>query len=180
MEKKLDILTSQGKTLLHIAPEECIEKNLRHILKGGYISVDKSSKRAMFNMDVTNLQFQDEYFDIVYCSHVLEHVIDDLIAMKEMWRVLKRDGWAIINVPVSSRRETFEDIMVVDPLEREMLFGQGDHVRIYGKDYITRLRSCGFFVKEIKAKDFISKKDIELMGITKVAGSIFLCRKVEK
>ena len=177
MEKKLGILTSQGKTLLHIAPEECLEKNLKHILKGGYISVDKSSKRAMFNMDVTNLQFKDEYFDIVYCSHVLEHVIDDLIAMKEMWRVLKRDGWAIINVPVSSRRKTFEDVHATSPEDRQRLFGQGDHVRIYGKDYIKRLESCGFFVKKIKASDFISKKNISLMGVTKEAGDIYLCRK---
>lgn len=167
---------SSLKDFLHIAPEECIEKQLKHAMPG-YVSIDKSSKRAMFNMDITNIQFKDESFDAVYCSHVLEHIVDDMVAMTEMRRVLRKNGWAIINVPVSSRKVTLEDNMVVDPLEREMLFGQTDHVRIYGKDFKDRLWNSGFNVEEIKWNKFLTVSERRKFGITKYAGSIFFCRK---
>ena len=166
--------------MLHVAPEECLEKNFRFVLKEGYTSVDKSSERAMFNMDITYLQFGSQVFDFVYCSHVLEHVVEDIQAMQEIKRVLKYGGFAIINVPLDvNRSKTFEDINVINPNERLKKFGQPDHVRIYGKDYIKRLRSVGFIVKEIKPKDILTKKQIQVMGITKAAGSVFYCKKGE-
>jgi predicted SAM-dependent methyltransferase len=164
--------------MLHIAPEECLEKKFKERLGAGYVSMDKSSKRAMHNMDVTDIKFGTQTFDFLYCSHVLEHVVEDIKAMKEMFRVIKLGGFAIINVPLDvNRRKTFEDINVTDPDERQKKFGQGDHVRIYGKDYVERLRKAGFDVCVLSPEDIADKKERVRMGITKLSGEIYLCRK---
>lgn len=129
--------------MLHMAPEEC----LASIFKASninYISADLSSY-AMLQMDLTNVYFPDETFDVVYASHVLEHIVDDRKAMREIHRILKPDGWAILQVPIMAEM-TYENPGIVDPKERERVFGQSDHVRIYGLDYYTRLTETGFRV----------------------------------
>ena len=99
-------------------------------------------------MSVTKIPFSDDYFDAIICNHVLEHVVDDSKAMTELFRVLKPGGWAILQVPISMvLEETYEDFSIVDPQHREQAFGQADHVRIYAKDYETRLALAGFKVR---------------------------------
>lgn len=111
-----------------------------------YISADLNSPMAMVKMDITNILYEDNSFDVILCSHVLEHVVDDRKAMRELFRVLKPGGWGILQVPIL-RDKTFEDPSIVSPEDRERIFGQKDHVRIYGRDYKDRLEEAGFTVK---------------------------------
>jgi ubiquinone/menaquinone biosynthesis C-methylase UbiE len=101
-------------------------------------------------MDVQQIPYGDKHFDLIICNHLLEHVPDDKKAMNELNRVLKDNGTAILQVPISMNSErTSEDFSVTDPKEREQKFGQFDHVRIYGQDYVTRLQSCGLQVTKV-------------------------------
>ena len=126
--KMTDLFDGRPKKVLHIAPESCLESGLRSRLGQNYITADLFNPKAMVRMDITDIQYPDGYFDVVYCSHVLEHVPDDKKAMREFRRVLKQNGWAILLVPITADK-TFEDPSVVDPAERVKLFGQHDHVR---------------------------------------------------
>ncbi len=115
-----------------------------------YITLDLESPLAKVHADVQALPFEDDTFDIVFCNHVLEHVADDRLAMREMYRVMRPGGRGVLLSPVDeSRTETFEDDTVTDPVERTRIFGQYDHRRIYGRDYADRLRAVGWEVEEI-------------------------------
>src|SRR5205823_10364596 len=130
----------------------------------------------MVAMDITAIQFPDESFDVIYCSHVLEHVPDDRRAMREFHRVLKTGGWAILLVPITAER-TVEDPSVLDPAERLRLFGQEDHVRRYGPDYTDRLREAGFEVAEVAVTDLVNAADARRMGLLQATGVIHHCWK---
>ena len=134
------------------------------------------SSRADVKMDITHIQYPDSYFDVVYCSHVLEHVPDDRKAMREFCRVLNHGGWAVLLVPIDAEK-TFEDPSVVDPAERLKLFGQHDHVRVYGHDYIDRLRAAGFSVAVTKISELCNSVEALQMGLTPASGEIYCCRK---
>lgn len=135
-------------TVLYFAPD-ALERKLRTSPNLTYISTDLDSPDAMVHMDITDIPFSDHTFDVIICSHVLEHVPDDRKAMSELYRILKRGGRAIILVPFElDRAATFEDPSVVDRKERIRLFGQHDHVRRYGQDFITRLEQAGFIVSQ--------------------------------
>src|SRR6185503_7695510 len=103
-----------------------------------------------------------ESFDVIYCSHVLEHVPDDRLARSQLRRGLKRAGWAVLLVPITAA-QTIEDPTVTDPAERERLFGQHDHVRRYGPDYVDRLRDAGFSVSETNASDMFNDSEMQTM-----------------
>lgn len=143
--------------LLHFAPAKSMSMFFKSYSNLDYLSVDIDQDKAMKKEDIVNLSFPDNSFDIILCSHVLEHVEDDQKAMGELYRVLKPSGFALLGVPVKSISKTFEDFSVVDPEEREMVFGQNDHVRIYGKDFKTRLEHSGFNVKVVKFLDSLSE-----------------------
>jgi SAM-dependent methyltransferase len=129
---------------------------------------------AMVRLDITEIDFPDESFDVVYCSHVLEHVPDDRKALAEIRRVLKPDGWAILLVPIDAA-ETIEDPSITDPGERLRLFGQGDHVRRYGPDYVERLHQAGFDVAVTSPPQLATPVEIASMGLTPASGEIFHC-----
>jgi len=113
----------------------------------------------MINLDLTNIPFIDNSFDSIICNHVLEHIQDDKIAIKELFRVLKPNGWAIIQVPIEPNREkTLEDTSAISPTEREKIFGQSDHVRRYGHDFRERLEQAGFEFNEILCAKEIPEK----------------------
>lgn len=148
---KLNML-SQPKDLkiLHIAPETRIS---RIFLSNGYVNYicgdlyteGYSYPAYVRDMDVLHIPFEDDHFDMIICNHVLEHVPNDAGAMKELYRVLKPGGKAILQVPISKNSDaTFEDPSITEPKDREVVFGQFDHVRIYGQDYTERLRAAGF------------------------------------
>jgi len=141
-------------TLLHVAPEANLSKILRQVPHLDYICIDKFTQGYKYpdfvrDADITNLLFEDNTFDIIICNHVLEHIPDDAKAMSELYRVLKPNGKAILQVPISKNSaKTYEDFAVINPKEREALFGQFDHVRLYGQDYAQRLAKQGFQVSK--------------------------------
>lgn len=133
--------------LLHIAPESKIKAVLHKNVNINYLTTDFSRKGVMMTMDITDISCRDNSFDTIICNHVLEHIIDDRKAMSELYRILKPGGWAILQVPISASLEsTYEDFSIITPLERERVFGQADHVRIYARDYAQRLEQAGFAV----------------------------------
>jgi SAM-dependent methyltransferase len=175
LQRKTHLFDSGPKTILHVAPEGAFVPRLRERFGGGYITADLHDAYTMVKMDVMDIQFSDNTFDFINCSHVLEHVPDDRLAMREFYRILKPDGFAILLVPIW-REVTFEDPSVVEPEERLRVFGQSDHVRIYGRDYVHRLAEAGFVVEESVAADLLSEDEIELMALRN-AGELFVCTK---
>jgi SAM-dependent methyltransferase len=137
--------------VLHIAPELCFIKRFESLHGDNYITADIESPLAKVKLDVLQMPFTEGEFEVVFCNHVMEHVSDDLHAMREIYRVLAPGGWGIIQVPLfyPLPEVTYEDNSIVTPAEREKAFGQDDHVRLYGKDYINRLQSAGFKAEEI-------------------------------
>ena len=134
-----------GLHVLHIAPEACFIKRFERIHGEKYITADIESPLAKVKMDIHQIPFEQNTFDVVLCNHVLEHVRDDIKAMNEIQRVLKPQGFAILQVPFFNPvpDTTFEDSTITDRQEREKIFGQDDHVRKYGRDYTQRIKRAG-------------------------------------
>jgi predicted SAM-dependent methyltransferase len=149
LKNKKNLLFCNNKIkLLHIGPEYCIQRLLLNLPHIEYVSVDLEEPLAMIRADITNIPFKNDSFDVIICLHVLEHIVDDQKAMRELFRVLKPGGWGILQSPIDIKREiTFEDPTVTSREDRARLFGQSDHVRIYGLDYKKRLENAGFIVK---------------------------------
>jgi ubiquinone/menaquinone biosynthesis C-methylase UbiE len=137
--------------------------------------MDLCEDNVMVHADLTDLPFEAHSFDGVYCSHVLEHVPDDQQAMRELRRILLPGGWALFQVPIQ-RRTTFEDPTITSPELRRELFGQPDHVRIYGRDFRQRLARAGFAVSVDRPQDRLNREDLEFCGL-QAGEHIFLCRK---
>ena len=152
---QLDYFADKEKNILHIAPERTLSTKLHESGFKNYICGDLSPERFKYpfhvqNMNILQIPYPDNYFDMIICNHVLEHIPNDLDAMRELNRVLKVGGFAILQVPFAKTiLKTIEDESVIDPNERKKQFGQFDHVRIYGLDYMERLSACGFKVKRI-------------------------------
>ncbi len=175
IQKRTTLFDGSTKRMLHIAPEASFTRLFRKVANLDYLSADLEDPRAMIKMDITNIDFADNTFSIIYCSHVLEHVQEDIKAMSEFYRVLKRGGWALLQVPITAEK-TFEDPSITDPAERKIYFGQSDHVRRYGPDYINRLQSVGFSAEDLKAGDFLSEAECDKMGFN-IDRRVFFCRK---
>lgn len=138
---------SEKEKVLHVAPEGRLSRIIKAHSNIDYLTADISASNVMVRMDITEINYPTGTFDVIICNHVLEHIIDDEKAMSELYRVLKPGGWGILQVPISlSLEKTYEDFSVTDPSERETIFGQSDHVRIYGMDYVDRLKKSGFDV----------------------------------
>ena len=150
LNDKTDFFTSlEKKKVLHFAPEQAFYKLFRNQKNLDYTTTDLFSPLADVKADICNLPFQDNSYDIILCNHVLEHIPDDTKAMQELFRVLKTGGMAILQIPQDlSRATTFSDDSITNQKERAAIFGQYDHVRIYGRDYFDKLRSIGFTVIE--------------------------------
>ena len=161
---KTDIFPTNSKKMLHFAPELCLEKKFRKLLGNRYITADLYDPAADLTMDITDIQLSDDSFDIVYCSHVLEHISDDIKAMQEIRRILKTNGCAIIAVPIKGTK-TIEDKLVTDPKQREILYGQENHVRYYGLDIVNKLKESGFHVDAIYPNSFLKNDEIEKYSI---------------
>lgn len=161
--EELKIGERKNLSLLHIAPEPKLSKvlqnqNFREYICGDLFTEGYHYADHVQNMNVLNLPFEDNRFDFLLCNHVLEHIPEDMKAMKEVYRVLKAGGKAILQVPISKNSaETCEDFSISEPEKRKALFGQFDHVRIYGQDYVLRLEQCGFTVNRINISDEYKK-----------------------
>lgn len=160
LKNETDFFTKQQK-VLHFAPEQAFYKRFRKMKNLNYTTTDLESPLADVKADICDLPFQDNEFDVILCNHVLEHIPDDTKAMQELFRVLKPQGIAILQIPQDLSREfTFEDNSITDRKERAEIFGQYDHVRIYGRDYFNKLRAIGFDVKEADYTTTLSQEDI--------------------
>ena len=159
--------TEKLKTL-HIAPEQCFLDIFRKQKNLEYITSDLESPIADVKADICDLPFDDNSFDVVFCNHVLEHITDDTKAMQELFRVLKKGGFGIFQIPQDlSRETTFEDDTITDRKERAEIFGQYDHVRVYGRDYFDKLRSIGFKVDEVDYTKKIAQEKLERFCLMK-------------
>ena len=156
-----DAETSSALKVLHFAPEQEFYKRFKKQTNIEYTTTDLLSPLADVKADICNLPFEDNAYDIIFCNHVLEHIPDDTKAMQELFRVLKPGGMGIFQIPQDlSRASTFSDNTIVDQKERAKIFGQYDHVRVYGRDYFDKLRSIGFKVIE---EDYTHKIAPELV-----------------
>lgn len=169
-------LFTEKLRLLHFAPENTFRGIFSKLPTLQYVTTDYC-EMSHVNMDITNLAVADNSFDAVICSHVLEHIPDDRRAMQEIHRVLKPGGWAILQVPLDLRLETtYEDFTITDPHQRKLHFGQEDHVRWYGRDYIDRLRSAGF---SVQAESYVESLPTEIAkrhGL--LPEDVYMCRKM--
>lgn len=140
-------------SILHVAPEPCISERLSELANIDYLSIDLYNEGAALNMDLTDLALPDARFDMVICSHVLEHVERDDLAIDEMARVLRPGGSLVVMVPVDRKlKQTYEDSSITDPIERHKAFGHPYHVRVCGMDYPDRMRRGGFDVTVYDSK----------------------------
>jgi SAM-dependent methyltransferase len=145
--------------VLHIAPEQVFYTKFKGFDHWDYTTTDLHSPLADVKADICALPFEDNSYDLILCNHVLEHIPDDHTAMKELYRVLKEGGTLIAQVPLDENRTaTFEDDSITDFKERTKVFGQYDHVRVYGTDYYERLEAIGFSANGI---DFLSSLSAE-------------------
>ena len=180
--RELDVL-DRPRAILHFAPEPAIAERLATAPALDYTSADLDGGRAMEAMDITAIPRPDETFDLVLVSHVLEHVPDDARAMREIRRVLKRDGLAVMQHPVElDRVSTYEDERVTSPEARLRHFGQEDHVRLYGRDHADRVRAAGFEVTLRHYHEELPPGEAERFAVggpeVHAAGDLYVCRRV--
>ncbi|WP_435414484.1 class I SAM-dependent methyltransferase [Polaribacter aestuariivivens] len=169
LKDETEFFTSSKKLkVLHIAPEQCFLDIFRKQKNLDYITSDLESPIADVKADICNLPFQENSFDVVFCNHVLEHIPNDTKAIQELYRVMKKGGFGIFQIPQDlSREKTFEDDSITDRKERTKIFGQYDHVRVYGRDYFDKLRSIGFKVDEIDYTKKIAPEKLERFCLMK-------------
>lgn len=165
LKNETDFFTQNYK-VLHIAPEQEFLRKFKKMKNLEYTSADLFSPIVDVKADILDLPFEDESFDVIFCNHVLEHIIDDKKAMSELYRVMKKGGWGILQVPMkNSLEKTYEDFTITDPKERQKHFGQYDHVRWYGMDYFERLKSVGFSVDINFYSQKFSKEEQNRFGL---------------
>ena len=166
--KNETVLFEKKIKLLHFAPEQAFYKRFKKLRNIQYDTIDINSPLAKIKADICDLPIKENTYDFILCNHVLEHVLDDNKAMSELYRVLKKGGTGIFQVPIDMKREkTFQDDSITDKLERNKIFGQYDHVRIYGKDYFNKLEDTGFKVQQVDYSKKFSDKEILKFSIIK-------------
>lgn len=176
LKNETDFFSRKYK-MLHFAPEQAFYKRFKKMENLDYTTTDLNSPLADVKADICYLPFADGAFDIIFCNHVLEHIPNDQKAMQELYRVLKPGGWAVLQIPQDlSRAKTFEDDSITDRKERAKIFGQYDHVRIYGRDYFDKLRQTGFKVEEVDYTQQLSPEETDRYRLA--PGEILpVCRK---
>lgn len=186
LENETNFFT-KGGSVLEIGPAKGFSARCKQYKNIKYVSVDLSSELADKKMDITHLEFDDNSFDYIICYHVLEHIKDDKKAIREMVRVLKSEGMCLIAGPVDiNRNKTYEnDSKELTDNERESIFGQHDHVRIYGKDFVKRLEKGGFSVEVLNYVNRFTPEEREKYGLKdnynlllfETNDDIYVCRK---
>ncbi|MCK6577645.1 MAG: methyltransferase domain-containing protein [Anaerolineae bacterium] len=173
MERHTNLLDNFPKTLLHFAPEPCMQSRFRKMSAIRYTTADLFRTDVTLQTDITKIRAEDNSFDVIYCSHVLEHVLEDRQALRELFRVLKPTGWALLQVPIKLE-STYEDASITDPQDRLRVFGQKDHVRIYGIDFLDRVKDAGFEVRIYTAGE-ANPEDARAMAFA--SESLYYCTK---
>lgn len=157
LDKYLSGFTTNRLSLLHVAPDKALGEKLKNNIFFDYRSADLFMQEADDKIDITDLNiYRNDSFDCFICSHVLEHIIDDSKALSELYRILKKDGWGILMVPIiPALKKTYEDNTKTTEAERWRFFGQGDHVRLYAKnDFISLMQQAGFVVEQYDVSSF--------------------------
>jgi SAM-dependent methyltransferase len=174
--KTKNLLNNKIK-LLHFSPENCFYNIFSKIENIEYFPCSLSGEKTTIKVDIKDIPYKDNYFDAIICNHVLEHVDDDNLAMSELFRVIKKNGWGIFQVPINNNLDkTYEDLSITDPKIREIKFGQFDHVRLYGKDYKEKLEKAGFTVNQDNYAQTFSEENSYKFGISR-SESIYFCTK---
>jgi hypothetical protein len=176
LRQETNFFTDQLR-FLHLAPEYCFLKRFRSLPNIDYVTGDLVSPWADLHFDAHEMPFDDASFDVVMANHLLEHVDNDHKVMSECYRILRTGGWGIFQVPIDyNNAATLEDKSTTDPAERERLYWQRDHVRLYGRDYPERLRQAGFTVTE---DDFQSRlgEDLARRYAFMPGERVYFCRK---
>jgi SAM-dependent methyltransferase len=146
LEQKTNLFSAPLR-LLHVSPEYCFSRRFIRMPNLDYLGVDLYDfPNVRIKMDLVSTPFRSEIFDAIICIHVLEHIEEDREALRELYRVLKPGGWAVVSVPIRLDQKTYEDPTITLPEERERVFGETDHVRFYGYDLMDRLQECGLRV----------------------------------
>lgn len=164
--------------LLYVAPRIPLANVLKKNKSINYISGDKYRNDVNIKLNIVNIPFRNSLFDIIICNHVLEHVEDDIQALKELFRILKPNGFAILQVPVALNLEkTFENVNIKTKKDRLKFYGQDSHVRLYSKkDYVNKLTQIGFKVKLFNFASKYGNKLNDMYGLVRKE-DLFVCRK---
>jgi SAM-dependent methyltransferase len=167
LKEKFNAFSKEEYTFLDIAPSENLKNFIKKSALIRYRSADLFMKNVDDKVDITDMNiYSDNSFDVILCSHVLEHIVDDRKAMSELFRILKPDGFAIIMVPINLLlKEDFENSEYKTEAERWKYFGQNDHVRLYSKNgFVNKLTQTGFKVNQLGI-DYFGKEVFEKNGI---------------
>ena len=176
MQEKTDILKGRCR-VLHFAPEEMIRKRIKENVNCDYYAGDVVLAADNHQVDVTDIQFRDKFFDYILINHVLEHVPDERKAFDELKRVLKESGILILSFPVTLEAETFEDERISSEEDRLRYYGQKDHVRLYGKDFRERIEGFGWQVSVYSPGKELSIQEAKRNGFLP-EDILLLCRPV--
>jgi SAM-dependent methyltransferase len=176
LEERTNLLKDELR-LLEVAPWWSLSRRLASLPNLRFEAVDRERAGPHVTLvgDLVSLPLAEGSFDAALCIHVLEHVEDDRGALRELHRILRPGGWAIVSVPIRLDRATHEDPTITDPAERQKVFGERSHVRWYGADLADRLREAGFEV----ALDLASSIPDEVVarhGLRRDE-NLFTCRK---
>jgi SAM-dependent methyltransferase len=178
LKNKLQIFDkNKVRKILHFSPEKRLTKTLiehgfEEYICGDLFAEGYDYPEYVKNINILDIPYENNYFDLIICNHVLEHIIDDSVAMKELFRVIKKSGKAILQVPISRNSEnSLEDFSITEPKQREVIFGQYDHVRIYGQDYVHRLEKSGFIVQRVNISNEFSNYGLNQFE------DLFICEK---
>lgn len=166
IKNKTDISKMSGR-ILHFAPEKAIVEYIKENPKIDYYTGDIIAGKALHITDITDLQYKDETFDYVICNHVMEHISDEEKAVYEIERVLKQSGKWIFSFPICTDMKTYEDKSIVLPEERLKAYGQKDHVRLYGYDYVERFKKYGLSLRIFTPQNEMNDLQIEKLGFIK-------------
>jgi len=151
---------------LHFAPEPSLRSWLEHLANVDYLTADVGRSDVDAVLDMTEMGVRGETFDVIVASHVLEHVADDQAAMRELWRILRQGGTALVMVPLDAARpRTFEDPGITTPAARAEAYWQADHVRLYGRDFEDRLRAAGFEVELARPSLTLPAAEVRRLGL---------------
>ncbi len=177
LQSKTNFFSSDKLELLHIAPEQCFLPLFKKQKNLNYLTGDLESPIADIHFDLHDIPLEENRFDVVFCNHVMEHVKDPIKCMSELYRVMKPNGWAIMQVPQDhEREETYEDASITSPEEREKHFWQKDHLRLFGKDYPNWLEKAGFQVEHYPVTVLFNDNEIAQYRLQK-SEILYLAKK---
>jgi SAM-dependent methyltransferase len=175
LQRRTNLLSGPPRRMLHFAPEPGLTARFRRICHLDYLSADLFDPRAMARIDIQNMDFPSDSFDVIYCSHVLQDIPDDRRSLAELYRVLRPGGWALIQLPIKSE-PTFEDPTLSTQAERQKAYGAATFHRRCGPDYVERIESAGFRVTTFSALDIITKEQCRRLAVSPTE-CIYYCEK---